>query len=193
MREADFYDEILADPDALANRPLETSPWLPLYRQAAGMVGGRSPVVDLGCGTGRFAQLLAERKCRSYRGVDFSARAIGECYRLKLSGYKFEVVDLREWQPGTVEALTAFVCLEVLEHIDDDRGVVAKVPPGHRFVGSVPNYDSEAHVRTFPSASSLWERYSHLLTFRRWSLIDAGPRGKAIHLFEGIRRKDSWE
>lgn len=195
--EADFYDQNLADPAALALRPFGESPWLPLYREAAGWIEKGQPVIDLGCGTGRFAACLADRAHQGgYWGIDFSARAIAAARELDLDGLvHFEHGDLRDWQPPDVLiGATVFVCLETLEHLDDDLGLIARVPPGHRLLLSVPNYGSQAHVRAFRSPGAVWERYDRLLVFRRWSYVDlaAGAPGRAIHLAETVRRSDSW-
>lgn len=196
--EADFYDRNLEDPEALALLPLDESPWLPLYTEAAGWIEGGKPVIDLGCGTGRFPAVLQGREHDGgYQGLDFSSSAVAEAVAFLGDPelFRFEVGDLRSWEPPDIlSGDTVFVCLETLEHLDDDRGLVAKVPPGHRFIASVPNFGSAAHVRTFPSPASLWARYEGLLIFRRWSYVDLadGRPGRAIHLVETVRRSDSW-
>src|SRR4051812_13882273 len=172
--EADFYDRDLDNPESLALRPLEESPWLPLYREAARWVDNQ-PTIDLGCGVGRFAEALrAGGHNGGYWGIDFSARAIEEAQRLELEGLVlFEQHDLREWRaPEVLMAGIVFVCLETLEHLDDDQGVVSRVPPGHRLILSVPNFGSAAHVRRFANPAEVWQQYDYLLTFQRWSYIN---------------------
>lgn len=195
--EADFYDADLDNPDSRALLPLEDSPWLPLYREAAGWIEHHQPVFDLGCGTGRFAAQLDDRAHDGgYWGVDFSGRAIAAAQALELGWLThFQQADLREWEPPEVLiGSTVFTCLETLEHLDDDRGLVGRIPPGHRFIFSVPNYGSAGHVRRFKTPAALWIRYGDLLVFRRWSYIDfaQGAPGRAIHLAETVRRSESW-
>lgn len=189
--EPQFYNRDAADPDALCRLPLSESPWLPLYEAAAEMVSwDAGPVVDLGCGTGRFARLLSDRG-RRVAGVDFSAVAI-QLARDYAPTSTFDVCDLRSWEPGTVDGSTVFTCLEVLEHLDDDLDLVRRVPGGHRLIFSVPSYLSEAHVRVFRHVSEVFARYEPFVDVVGWRALDMGPVWRRIHLVESRRRADSW-
>lgn len=190
--EAAFYDATMGEGTAAA-LPLEDSPWRPLYEEAARWVNVWHPVVDLGCGTGRFLRALEQNGHRGHRaGVDFSEVVIRHARGyLTSSRNEFTVADLREWHPNPGRAgNTTYTCLEVLEHLTDDLDLVGRVPPGHQFVFSVPNYESEAHLRWFRGFGAVWERYEPFLTFRRWSLISFDDR-KAVHVCDATRRLDS--
>lgn len=192
-----FYDVAMTGSDEPAMLPLDESPWLELYRQASWMIPRSHPVVDLGCGTGRFAEQLRRREHCRYHGVDFSSATIDVArgYVPAIEGdweASFEVCDLREWAPDPNRAsTTVYVCLETLEHLDDDVSVIRRIPVGHELIFSVPNYGGAAHLRCFQNASDAWERYGHLLTFRSWQLIGSGPQN-FIHLYRSIRRGDAW-
>lgn len=190
--EAPFYDTAMTGAGEPAMLPLDQSPWLELYRWASWLIPRDVPVVDLGCGTGRFAEQVRRRGCGSYHGIDFSPLAVAEA-KLYLNGWgRFEVGDLREWEPGDDRPSDAvYVCLETLEHLEDDVDLIRRIPVGHQIVFSVPNYGGEAHLRVFQNASDAWNRYGHLLTFSAWQLIGAGPQN-FIHLYRGMRRGDSW-
>lgn len=204
--EAEFYDAAVSDPQASSRLPLSESPWRPLYVEAANWIPLNHPVVDLGCGTGRFTHALFEPsspllwRTGPYVGIDFSQASLEEANTyvgaLDLgpddADIEFRLGDLREWTtPRSLAGNTHFACLETLEHLDDDLALVRKIPPGFDLVFSVPNYDSEAHMRTFASVGDVFGRYGPLLTFRRWSLIELGQR-HAIHLLEARRRLESW-
>lgn len=193
-----FYDEAMTAPGAPSMLPLEESPWRPVYEEAARWILN-DPVIDLGCGTGRFSQALYRQTRRSsYLGIDFSRAALAEAKRgfsdgvLKYEGIKFRRQDLTRWKPESALASnTIFTCLEVLEHLEGDLDLVGRIPPGFRLIFSVPNYPSAAHVRDFRTLGTIWERYSPLVTFARWSLIDLDG-AHAIHLIDCKRRIESW-
>lgn len=191
-----FYDAAMTDADELAMLPLEASPWRDLYAQAASLVAPGAPVVDLGCGTGRFAEQLRRAGQRRYTGIDFSPAAIAECKRYvpeldEQWEADFRVVDLRSWGPGERSGSTVYTCLETLEHLEDDINLVERIPVGHELVFSVPNYGGVAHLRYFQNVSDAWHRYGHLLEFRAWIRIGDGPRN-FVHLYRAARRGDAW-
>lgn len=196
--DASFYDLAMTGPDEPAMLPLEDTPWLHVYETAAGMLTPSNPVVDLGSGTGRFAQLLRRRGFGKYVGMDFSQAAVDESHSYvplfdldTAWDASFVVADLREIEVFAESSNTAFVSLEVLEHLDEDLGLVAKIPPGHQFVFSVPNYWSAAHLRIFRGLGDVFERYACLLDFRAWRLIELDD-AHAIHVCDSVRRTDAW-
>ena len=64
-------------------------------------------------------------------GVDFSARAIAVARRLN-PVFLFVVADLMRSHVFAEEHHDSLVCLEVLEHIQGDLGLVSQIPPGTR-------------------------------------------------------------
>lgn len=194
-----FYDAAMTDDHEPAMLPLEESPWRDLYRQAAAWIPNGHPVVDLGCGTGRFGEQLRRNGHSRYHGLDFSPAAVAECERYVAEHDAdtdwhgtFDVWDLRGWQPADDrDGNTVYTCLETLEHLEDDLDLVRRVPPGHMLVFSVPNYGGQAHRRTFPDVGDAWRRYGHLLTFTAWVSLAIGDRSR-IHLYRAWRRTDAW-
>jgi SAM-dependent methyltransferase len=115
-------------------------------------------VLDLGCGTGQFAECLSEnRDGISYRGVDFSATAI-QIARATNPSLDFSVKDLRDRNLFD-NCPDAVVATEVLEHIDNDRALLDAVPAATWVVFSVPNFDDPGHVRYFDTTTDVEERY----------------------------------
>lgn len=196
---AEFYEQAMGL-GSRAMLPLEQSPWLPMYQEAARWIRPADKIVDLGCGTGRFAAMLAESGHKGgYTGFDFAAAVVGEAaayLEREHPAYPVDelaVRDLREWQPPDIRPPnTVYTCLEVLEHLDDDLQLVERVPGGHRLIFSVPNYGSQAHLRRFATPAAIWARYGDLVTFARWTLIPTGVAGNAIHVLDANRRIDSW-
>jgi len=195
--DATWYDEVMTEPDAPAMLPLEESPWLSMYEALARWIEPHEEVVDLGCGTGRFIELLRRNgHYAQLTGVDWSASALEEAFEYfggkgsdRMPSFRLE--DLCEWEPDADRAgNTVYVCSEVLEHLEDDLGLVGRIPPGHRFLFTVPNFDSAAHVRIFTRVGDLWERYAGLLTFRSWTMV--GSERKGIHVVETSKRTDAW-
>lgn len=210
MQEPDFYDAAMTGDGEPAMLPLDQSPWKPIYDEAARWIPSSAPVVDLGCGTGRFiARLLRTSHTGHITGVDFSPAAIAEArsYLARETGDEWssdpvdavtvyqrvtlKVADLRDWQPDAGSSRTVFVCVEVLEHLEDDLDLVHRIPAGVQFVFSVPSYMSASHVRCFPTLRAVFERYGHLLAIRRWTLVDFGG-GNIVHVCDSTRRADAW-
>jgi trans-aconitate methyltransferase len=150
--------------------PLEKSPWLDLYQVAATLVPVPDcRVADLGCGTGRFARLLTYHGVTSYWGVDFSPKRIEEARRY-VPEVEFEVGDLREARiRARFPEFDTFIVTEVLEHIEDDLGLLAALPQGALVVYSVPTFDAAAHVRVFEDVAAIHRRYGSILA------TEAGP------------------
>lgn len=207
--DTDWYDTVMVEDGSPAMEPLETSPWLETYERVASMIDQNEEVVDLGCGTGRFIELLYRNgHYAQVTGVDWSVTALAEAQSYAgpplvryLEDQKIPdpsipppnwlLSDLNEWRPDGLRAgNTVFTCMEVLEHLEDDLGLVRRVPPGHRFIITVPNFYSESHIRIFQNVSEVWERYAHLLMFRSWSMVGSDRQG--IHVCETRRRPDSW-
>lgn len=196
--DAAWYDRVLVEDGSPAMLPLEESPWLSTYLEVARMIDPHEEVVDLGCGTGRFIELLYQREHYGrVTGVDWSVTALAEAGRYATPRHReaplpeWVLCDLAEWRPDPLRAgNTVYTCLEVLEHLEDDRDLVRRVPPGHRLLFSVPNFDSESHVRVFRNLREIWRRYEGLLHFRRWIMVGTDRQG--VHVCETRRRGDSW-
>jgi 2-polyprenyl-3-methyl-5-hydroxy-6-metoxy-1,4-benzoquinol methylase len=187
---ADWYDVALTEGDAKAMLPLEESPWLKMYQAAASLIPATDqPIIDLGCGTGRFARLLVDEGFLNVSGMDFAAKAIEEA-ELYVPEAVFSVTDLREFTVNDeIEGGTVFTCLEVLEHLEDDLDLISRIPAGLRLIFSVPNYWSESHLRRFITPRDVFDRYGGLLEFDAWQMVPM-TTSHAIHVFRSRRRPD---
>lgn len=194
IQEAPFYDTHFA----ADKRILLQSPWLGLYVVVANWLEARREtkwdgcILDLGCGNGHFAEYLYHRNMqRQYIGLDFSEAAIKRARDwMDVDGYRFELFDLREslgevfkFHSGTV------VILETLEHLEEDRDLIESIPQGGHVIFSVPNYDSEGHIRWFDDLTQVYNRYGRWLDYRRFATVDLSPPdGRIIFVAEGWRR-----
>lgn len=179
----EFYDARLAVPGTPLLADAEGGPYAALIAAALELVDPTADVVELGCGTGRFARELIARGVGSYVGIDFAPGHIAEARRY-VPDAEFRLADLRT---ALIPRADVYVALEVLEHLEDDLGLLAELPFGSDVVLSVPSFDSASHVRTFPVRGDAVERYCGLLAIDEIRYIDH-RRGHFFHLLRGRRR-----
>jgi 2-polyprenyl-3-methyl-5-hydroxy-6-metoxy-1,4-benzoquinol methylase len=120
-------------------------------------------ILDIGCGPGFFASFLHERLPNTeYCGVDFSNYAISKA-RERCPSFKFlkKRLPLRDF--SFFPDFDVVICLEVLEHVDEDREILSGLPGGAHVLASVPNFDSMGHVRVFADEAQVIQRYGDVL------------------------------
>jgi SAM-dependent methyltransferase len=156
---ADWYDALYASTAEYHGR-YEQSFYYFLWAVIVDRVrrAGLRRVLEVGCGPGQLAAFLLEQGVEHYVGVDFSPRAV-ELARANAPAGTFLVGDARDPAPHAEVEHDAVVCTEVLEHLEDDLGVVALFRPGKRCLCSVPNFPYDGHVRHFQDARAVAERY----------------------------------
>jgi SAM-dependent methyltransferase len=141
--------------------------WLWLRR---GLRGGNMRTFDAGCGNGGFS-IYAARMGNEVAAASFqsseqeSARRRAEL--LGVDGIDFRVIDLRDLNDHR-DALGTFdqiICLETIEHISDDEGVVRSLAtilaPGGRIMLSTP-FDRHRPLYTEDPHPSPVEDGSHV-------------------------------
>lgn len=208
---AAVYDQLYVDFAHLFDRHYKRIWYYPMFVAAlkeAQRLGARR-VFEVGCGTGFFAHLLFDRTDIEYAGMDFSPLAIEKARRRTGRTDCFEVADARSAETYARHSFDTVVCIEVLEHISDDLGVIGHWPKGCRCICSVPNFDDSEHVRLFKTEDEVVARYGGLIDIAgitrvarpllrgrsfgeylrqlRWSRDD--PKKFLAHL--GIRRFDN--
>ena len=151
---------------------------------------GRSRVLEIGCGRGQFAQMLLHYGVEKYTGFDFSSSAIALINRSSFKNAEFYVGDAHTDQ-NVLKANSEFdavICTEVLEHVTEDLNILNRIPEGTRFIGTVPNFPYQNHVRHFKDAESVKSRYSSLFNnFSVIGLAQPNPSKDVYWLFEGVR------
>ena len=183
----DYYDETFESSSKFRVHYTE-SPFYVLWVVVADRIrrAGVRSVLDIGCGSGQVASMLRDRGLESYCGIDFSRKRIAwareTCPEFRfVRGDFFEVEELRSTEYDAV------VCTEVLEHIDDDLGLLGRIPAGTRVIASVPNFLGPAHVRAFDSCEEVVERYGSLFEGLQVDPIVRSAEGRTHFLLEGVR------
>jgi len=165
--------------DGIYHRHYRDTPYYPMWQRAALYLNKDSRILDLGCGPGQFAHMLFDMGVKHYRGIDFSSEAI----RLaRKTGGDFACEDILTCDWGDYDVV---VCLETLEHIENDLGVIKRIGKGRRVVFSVPDYDSPTHVRTFRDMAAVKRRYGKMVNITRSSEfeIENNKIAKKGHIF----------
>lgn len=182
-KSAAWYD---AHDKRISSLPLEENPYEFLYGIASLTLPRDKSVniADLGCGTGCFASQLKRDgyKPGQYTGYDFSKVNI-RIAREREPWWNFVLQDVTK--PDFKPEADVYVMLEFLEHINDDLGVLEKIPSGKHVVLSVPSFDYEAHVRHFDSIDEVGKRYSRFINIQEVHELPTGD--KAIFVVAGTR------
>jgi 2-polyprenyl-3-methyl-5-hydroxy-6-metoxy-1,4-benzoquinol methylase len=145
-------------------------------------------VLEVGCGTGQLAAFLFDQGIEAYVGIDFSSKAVEYAARMAPAG-RFLVDDARHSAIYEEIEHDVVICTEVLEHIEEDLSVVSRFPPRTRCMFSVPNYNSESHVRFFRDAAAVSERYGDYFTGLDIAKFPVGSQTASIVLADGFREE----
>ncbi len=148
--------------------PYNRSHYYPMYKAVLKTLKeiDANSILEVGCGTGAFATLLLDKARFKYKGFDFSDVAIDRARSKVNDGSIFYTADamLAETYQFPFDTI---VCTEVLEHLEDDLKVIHNWPSGVQVICTVPNYDSDYHVRFFDNEEQITKRYGDLIKFER--------------------------
>lgn len=145
--------------------PYETSPWRGVYDAAVQLVppDREARILDIGCGTGRLAKCLSLSGYENYVGFDFSSKR-NKAAQAYLPDHRFDVLEAFSHSAKEYyRTADIFMIIEVLEHVENDIDLLAQIPSGKTVIGSVPNFDADAHVRKFDTLEEVFERYGSAL------------------------------
>jgi trans-aconitate 2-methyltransferase len=159
-------------------------------------IGVTSPrrVVDLGCGPGGLTAGLAVRWPQAdVLGIDSSTEMVETAHKYAGARVRFEVADLRTWQPDTpVDVLVSNATLQwVPDHLDLLPRLVDAVAPGGWVGLQVPgNFDQASHRLLYRLAAD--HRFAAVTTgLERAAAPDAATY--LSHLSRLGLHVDAWE
>jgi len=148
-----------------------SSPMIPIIAYIADVLRERKvkSVLDIGCGAGAMLAECEKANIISY-GFDFSPEAIKLCKESRKLKNTW-IGDARH-SDNFVKEYDAYLCLEVLEHIKDDIGVIKNLRSGVLFIFSVPTFIGQSsHVRRFKTDGQIRVRYDKFVNIENIKLF----------------------
>jgi len=170
----EYYDEIYAVSEKYKCSYTD-SPYYDLWLRCLGFIPNQINILEVGCGTGQFAEMLDFNRTINYKGFDFSEQAIATCHCPDC--FVGDATDGTTYKCMSYELI---ICMEVLEHLADDVSVIRLWPKGVEVLITVPCFDDPSHVRWFNSEEEIRSRYEieydclridTLEKFDRWYII----------------------
>lgn len=148
---------------------------------------GIKRVLEVGCGSGQLAAFLIDQGVERYVGLDFSPQAV-EMARKACPKGEFMVDDARTTSLHLNGCFEAIICTEVLEHVTEDKEIVARFSSGVRCLCTVPNFPYRSHVRHFTNATEVARRYGKFFVdFSVNTYRGHGANEVEYFLFDGKR------
>ncbi len=104
-----------------------------------GLVGPRSSVLDLGCGTGDLLYILVKERAARVQGIEIDEQAIYECVAKGLNVYHGDVDSgLAEYKDKSFDYVVLNQSLQQVRHVDTVLGDALRV--GKKVIVGVPNF-----------------------------------------------------
>lgn len=170
MRIMNIYDEMFSTGgfEGVYDLPCKWQCYYPLFKRVLSIIKNKqyvNSILEVGCGTGAFAEIVLDRSSLLYKGFDFSEVSIEKARKRTGRTNLFFVADATDPLPYSYSKINydCIVCTEVLEHIENDIRVVENWNKGLYYVFSVPNFDSKYHVRHFTCEEDVARRYERYL------------------------------
>lgn len=168
-----YYDKLFTKK---YREPYTKSVYLPMWKNVLSFLDKNNNILDIGCGPGQFGHFLSDNSINKYTGIDFSAVAIDRALtEYNNSTHYYHQVDINtNMYYGIIKSqnFDVFICMEVLEHINNDIRILELLPAGKKIIFSVPTFDDPAHVRSFPNFHLVKARYSKYVDFSRHLFIN---------------------
>lgn len=185
---AEFYDETF-DAKSHWKDHYTQSRYYPVWTVIADRIrlSGCQHVLDIGCGPGQVACLLRDAGLSHYTGLDFSPKRIEQAESVCPES-QFHQADVFATDLLKSVSYDCALILEVLEHVEDDVGILKRLKPGTRTLCTVPSFPAAGHVRHFKELSPVEDRYvPHFESCTVTKLLT--NKGKTIYwLIDGVTR-----
>lgn len=144
-------------------------------------------IIEIGCASGNFAELLHQRGIMNYLGIDIKEDQIKEAKK-RLPEMQFKCCDATK----TLEELksaTTFAAFQCLEHIQNDLDILKAIDKGTKIIISVPNSPYKGrHVRWF-EADGWADRFSPFMEIEKTVVIQhPTKKAKRSFLFKGVKK-----
>jgi 2-polyprenyl-3-methyl-5-hydroxy-6-metoxy-1,4-benzoquinol methylase len=148
-------------------------------------------IIEIGCGTGQFANMIFDNHISNYHGIDFSPIAIRMAKKIN-SNYSnnFKIDNALTSNIYTSDYNIA-VLFEVLEHVDADLRILDNIKDNCTVIFSVPNFDSASHVRWFNTRNAILARYGDLVDIEDIYEIELKPTLNKIYLAKAVKKPNS--
>ena len=192
-KKQEFYDEVYLQGGSRGNyhKHYSDSIYFPIWKKAIEQLRLRVTkpnILDLGCGVGQFANYLFDEGYSLYRGIDFSKEGILLAQKVNYK-YRncFKYENLYETTYLSTGNYNVVFLLEVLEHLEKDLEIILKIKRNTKVYFSVPNFNSQGHVRVFKTEKSILDRYKDYLIIENIFIFELGKNNK-IFLCECTRR-----
>jgi SAM-dependent methyltransferase len=179
MKGKEFYNKIYSNS---VNYDLHYSEslYFKIYEKVLTLLDKSDTIIELGCGTGQFAQYLEDNKCIYYIGFDFSDVAINKAK--SKSNQCFMCLDILtdeiKFKYDTI------IALEVFEHLYYED-VLKKLMPGKKIIFSLPNFKTREHIYAWGSEIEIrkdFEEFVNILSVEK--VMQKGK--KEWYLINGI-------
>lgn len=137
-------------------------------------------ILDLGCGSGRLAQLFQPHSFRRYLGVDLSAEGIRMARALNLRGCEFAEGNFESWIPA--EKFDVIMFTECIGYAHDPGALVARFLPWLEPGGTIVI----SHFR-FGHWEAHWRRvYAHARPFTATTVANESGQTWDIRLLRPV-------
>jgi 2-polyprenyl-3-methyl-5-hydroxy-6-metoxy-1,4-benzoquinol methylase len=142
-------------------------------------------IIELGCNTGNFAELLKDSNI-DYTGIDIQSDKI-EIAKNNLKNMNFICCNIID-NLYLLKNANIFISFQCLEHIEKDLDILKSLPSKCKVFISVPNKKYKGHIRWF-EVDGWTERFKKYINFEN-IITFQHPQKKNTRTFLFIGEKD---